>query len=239
MNHKYQEQINKRTQDQYGFLPDVDYHFKPNGEIDWRRMVPLEFVSARKDKFPEGTDLSSLDVSKLEDDQLLIALEGLREVLRMRGYISVEKTFSFISSEHIMCSCNITVPSNYDGGVPKIYTGEGDAHPGNTDRFFSKFLTAMAGNRAEARAIKTILGIKTLAKEELGGGKNQVEESAPTPSISNPIETLRAHMKKNNRTEQEVMDYARKKKWTTSESNSISDFPKGNVVEMIGKLQKK
>ena len=47
-----------------------------------------------------------------------------------------------------------------------------DVWQGNTDSAFLKFPTAVAATRAEGRALRKALNLKTIAAEELSGGTN-------------------------------------------------------------------
>src|SRR5215216_6857420 len=73
-----------RVRNEHGLYTDLDYVFLPNGDVDWRKMIPAEFIVPNKDKTQET------DVSKLEDKDLLILLEGFQKVADIRGHQSVD-----------------------------------------------------------------------------------------------------------------------------------------------------
>ena len=73
------EPKSKQTKrDQDGLIEGMDYVFNEGGQIDWRKMVKQEFLVANRDRTSES------DVTKLEDNQLLILLGGIKELAQIR-----------------------------------------------------------------------------------------------------------------------------------------------------------
>ena len=56
----------------------VKYQYDENGLIDWRRMVKSEHL------VPNRQRTSETDVSKLEDNQLILLLGGIKELAQIR-----------------------------------------------------------------------------------------------------------------------------------------------------------
>jgi hypothetical protein len=169
--HKYQKQIDSWKRDEAGFLPNIEYHFKPDNRIDWRKMIPLEYLVPNKERFPANTDFSTIKVEELPDDKLLILLNGIRRLADIRGFKSVTLPKLAANDSFAFAAYQIELLPNYETnalGDTVVFTGEADAHPGNTNGFGKNFLTTIAGNRAFVRAWRNALGIEILGKDEMG-----------------------------------------------------------------------
>lgn len=187
--HKYQVQIDNLKRDQYGFLPNIEYHFKDDNCIDWRKMIPQKYLVPNKQKFPKDTDLSKLNVAELENHQLLILMAGARFALALQGGQITRKYIAAAHEGYVAMTCEVTLMPSYENNYEyKTYIGESCAHFGNTDSFGRNYLCEIAGNRSEVRAIKTALGIEILGKDEIEG--SQVQEEAPSSYGNKPINTL-------------------------------------------------
>lgn len=234
INHRYAKQILAWRRDEYGFLP-VDYKFKENNRIDWQAMIETKYLVPNKERFPEGTDLKSLNVDELDSGQLLILLNGCRNVLLLRGYKSLKKAFPTSSRDFASCVCTIELLPNYEtSGENLIYDGEGDAHFENTQSFARDFITTIAGNRAEVRAIKNALGIEILAKEELGLTKEEKKaEKSNLSSSAGPISVLKNLLAKENVSFDSFKTLMIKKKFVDESFVDINDFPIDNIFEAI------
>ena len=71
----------------------------------------------------------------------------------------------------MVAACECIVSSNEQFNGYKSVTEVADASPENTDFPYSKFLTAIAGTRAEGRALRKFLRLrKVVTAEEVGSG---------------------------------------------------------------------
>ncbi len=236
MKHRYQDKIVNWRRDEYGFLP-IEYKFKENGRVDWAAMIPKEFFVPNKEKFPEGTDLASLEVEKLRDDQLLLLLAGVRYIGLIRGIKSIKKVFSASNQQFSSCVCTVEFIPNFEtNGQVFTYDGEGDAHFENTSSFAQRFLTTISGNRAEARAIKLGLDISFLTQEEMGPTKKEIEQQkAKSAGAHNPINTLQKVIKQANFSFGSVKKAFVKNGYITDEFNDVTytTFPVEHAFDAI------
>lgn len=231
--HPYEKQILAWRRDNYNFLP-IEYKFKDDNTIDWAAMIPKKFFVPNKEKFPEGTDFSSLKIEDLRDDQLLLLLAGVRYVGKLAGIKSVKKVFPTSSREHVSCICSVEFYPDANG-QSFTYDGEGDAHFGNTHDWARDFLTTIAGNRAEARAIKTGLSISFITQEEMGPSKKEKEvEKSVNSSITDPISTLKNLLAKENVSFESFKKVMIAAKFVDASFNDIDEFPREHVFEAIG-----
>lgn len=171
--HRYQDKIDAWKRDWQGFLPKVEYIFDENDRINWRKMIPNKYIVPNKDKFPPDTDLKSIDINTVDDSKLLVLLNGLRYIARLRGIRSVKQVIGG-TRDFVTATCEIEFIENYEDGE-LTFTGEADAHDYNTHSFAKNYLTAIAGNRAFCRAIRNGLGIEILAYDEVGPNNSQKE----------------------------------------------------------------
>lgn len=202
-NYRYQDQADYWKRDEFGLLPNVNYIFKedePN-KIDWFKMIPKKYLVANKDKCPEGTDFSTLNVEELDDSQLLILLAGMRWLSSIRGYTSIRQKIVTANEQYVAAECEIVLIPNFETNMKEIvFVGEGEAHLNNTKSFARNFLVPIACNRAFVRAWRNALEIPVLGADELGDSKTGVPEESATSATSriSPIDVLRATMRKTN-----------------------------------------
>ena len=76
--------VKELKRDDNGLLDGVNYVFNEEGLVDWRKMVKQEYLVANRQR------AKSLDVSELEDKDLLILLVGIKELAQIIGYKSLE-----------------------------------------------------------------------------------------------------------------------------------------------------
>ena len=69
-------------------------------------------------------------------------------------------------------------------GNGRCYSGSADAHPDNTEHPYSKYPTAIAETRAEARALRRVLRLRTIAAEEVASVINGTPTSTKIESIN-------------------------------------------------------
>tara|TARA_R100001082_G_scaffold48047_3_gene25807 strand:+ start:17245 stop:17967 length:723 start_codon:yes stop_codon:yes gene_type:complete len=224
------------TRNKYGLIEDetVTYHFNEDGTVNWRKMIKPEFLVANRDRTDET------DISKLEDNELIILLGGLKDLASVRGFHSVTYKIHEASPEYVCASCSITWIGNYEteNGESVLFEGIADAGIKNTESFGQMYLAAIAENRAFCRAVRNFLRINIVAKEEI---KN-VKISTPSPSsnAASPDLFLKNLMK-----EKKVKFTDIKAKMVTEkvdgadEWDSIKDIPRLKMFEIIERMQKK
>ena len=221
---------------EYGLLEDesVNYEFNLDGTVNWRKMVKPEFLVANRDRTDET------DISKLEDNELIILLGGLKDLANIRGYHSVTYKIHEASPEYVCASCSIVWIGNYEteNSESVLFEAVADAGLKNTEGFSQMYLAAIAENRAFCRAVRNFLRINIVAKEEC---KN-VKISKPSPNVNaaSPDIFLSTLMKEKN------IDFGAIKAKMIKESvkgavewNSVKDIPRLKMFELIERMQKK
>lgn len=177
---------------QFGLLENFDYKFTEEGYVDWRNLIPIKYLLANRDKTQET------DVSKLEEKDLLLSLQGIKYISKIRGYKSIIYNNIVSSPDHCTASCEITWIPNFETENLELKTsGIGDATQYNCKSFAKLYLGPISENRAFVRCVKNALGINILSSEEIGDAK--VMEEAVSNSnigIKSPTEILKDLMDK-------------------------------------------
>ncbi len=182
--------ITRFARDEFGLLKNVTYFFKEDGSIDYKLMIPdqyivvnTEFFEKRQIEIPKTTD-------GLDDKQKLILLGGIKELIKIRGALSVKKKVWESNNDRAVVSCEIVFVGNYETDMkPFVYEEVASATLNNTNSFGQIFLETIASNRALVRAARNALRIDIVGSDELSG--TTVINNAETTSESLPWHTLR------------------------------------------------
>lgn len=149
-------------------------------------LVPVEdSEDIRADEVPEYTSnlwgqyvLDQFTEEELFDGNPI--LDGLRRVAELLLGDILESTTQIVQTptpdngERATAVARVVINVNYaDRAVIKVYSGSADAYPGNIAPGFEKYPVALAETRAEARALRKALRLRTVAHEELGNGGGQ------------------------------------------------------------------
>lgn len=127
----------------------------PDMKIDW---------NAKLDKSDVGEE-DGVKFVYLKALRRLAKEAGLREELHTLGNVILLKSKDGTESPFVQ----VQYTSKWADGT--VYSDVADAHIHNTNDIFQMYLSSIAANRAEARAIRKALGISMVAKEELGAKK--------------------------------------------------------------------
>jgi hypothetical protein len=150
-------------------------------------MIKPEFLYPNKDWF----EIRKLDmpqsVEGLEDKQLLIMLGGIKELAKLRGFLSVDYDVRNVRDDYVVAKCTINWMGNYECSFEEIdYSEYANATAANTDDFCFKFLETIACNRAFVRCVRNYLNVHIVGADEMDKSKNRVSEPLET-TISNAL----------------------------------------------------
>ena len=156
----------------YGLLENKEYIFNEDGSIDWRSMIKPEFLYPNKGWFDIRNKTVPTSVDGLEDKQLLIMLGGIKELAKLRGFISISYEINHISEKYVVAKCRINWSGNYETeNNPVSYEDVANATSSNTDDFCLKFLETIACNRAFVRCVRNFLNIHIVGADEIDKSK--------------------------------------------------------------------
>tara|TARA_R110002020_G_scaffold60201_1_gene163422 strand:- start:1172 stop:1894 length:723 start_codon:yes stop_codon:yes gene_type:complete len=221
---------------QYGLIEDkqISYQFNNDGTVNWRKMIKPEFLVANRDRTDET------DISKLEDNELIILLGGLKDLANIRGYQSVTYNIHEASPEYVCASCTIAWIGNYETvkSEPVVFESVADAGIKNTESFGQMYLAAIAENRAFCRAVRNFLRINIVAKEEIKNVK--ISTPAPSSNAASPDLFLKNLMKEKKITFETIKGKMVNEKVDGADAwGSIKDIPRLKMFEIIERMQKK
>jgi len=216
-----------------GLITGVEYVFDEDGFVDWRKMVKVDYLVPNRDKTQET------DVSKLEDNKLLILLNGIKELAQLRGFNSVRHEVSCPSSDYVISTCTIDWIPNFETENRAVsFSAIGDASPSNTKSFAKFFLGPIAENRAFVRCVRNFLKIAVVGQDELGGAKlnEEVESSA---NQLDPYYLLESVMKDKGLSLGTVIKQLEKEAFEKADQiKDIKDIPKNKAFELINRIKK-
>jgi hypothetical protein len=220
----------ERTAD--GLIKGVKYIFTDDGLIDWRKMVKTEYL------VPNRSRTKETDVSKLEDNQLLVLLGGIKELSQIRGYTSLEYDTVSPSPDYVVATCKIAWTPNYETeGQAVTFSAIGDASPSNTSSFAKFFLGPIAENRAFVRCVRNFLKINIVGQEELGNAKLAAGEPE-AENLADPKTLLEKMMKEKGVSFDTLKSKLIKEKYEKADSlESLADIPKMKTFELIERIK--
>lgn len=221
--------------DEKGLVEGIDYTYNSDGSVNWKQMINKKFLVINVERTEET------DISKCEDNDLIIKLGGLREVARLRGFSSVKHNVVSASVDYVAMSCSINWIPNFEMDYPVEFQAMASATIKNCQGFSSSYLPEIAQNRSFSRAVRNFLGIEVVSEEEL---KNSIVEAGdavsevtpPTPSkiLQNLIESNKKDFKYLKRilVKENQIDGVK-------EFKAYDDIPVAEIYGLITRIKKK
>jgi len=214
---------------EYGLLNNISYIFDENGFVNWRSMIPKEYLVPNKDR------TSETDVSKLDDKDLLILLAGIKYLAYLRGITKVEYPNLVIGSDNCTTVCKITFLPNFETeGKEIVFSAIGDATPYNTKSFAKNYLGPIAENRSFVRCVRNFLRINIVGADEIGAnGDHQIS------AVNEYVDLLTSLMSDRGITFDQIKNKNIKEGFQDAENwKTLQDIPKNKIFEFIERLKK-
>lgn len=244
--------VNPVLRNDLGLLEGVEYILNKDGGIDWRAMIPKDFLVfnlQHQAKIEEvyGKPITELNVTEVEDKYLLILLGGIKELARLRGYMSVTYDVRPVNEIFVSVACHINWIGNYETENRSVLFGDAaDATNSNVDGFAKSYLTAIATNRAFVRAVKNFLGLNILGKDEIPeksiGSQDNIENQDEATSSSPHVMLQRAmdSVQPKALTFEAVKNNCVKAGDESAQAwECVYDIPKSVVFDLLGRIKKK
>lgn len=171
-----QVKINSIRDENGLLLNGVDYKFNKYGMVDWRTLIPQEYVVLNRYVIgrKKGIDVSTLNeaeyqelLSKATEDEKLIKLQGFKDLALIRGYSNLESNLLERNEDRAVVKVSITWEPNLESPYPKTVTAIKNASVSNTDPNFIKYLEAIAENRAFVTVVRNSLNIPIIGYDEI------------------------------------------------------------------------
>lgn len=233
---------------EFGLLENVNYIFKKDGTVDWRAMIDPIYLRVNNSykEIVEEKYGKDYQIENVDDKYLLILLDGIKAVARLRGYEEVFYKVKPLSDNFVVAICRVDFIPNYETGQLNItFSDAADASITNCSGFGKVFLTTVSVNRAFVRTIRNFLGIQILGADEISSDVKQEIEKDSEVKSSDPHDILRDLIKRLDSVTEggftfEIMrDICGKKGDNVSLWTSIEDVPKIKSFELISRLTKK
>jgi hypothetical protein len=244
------------SRNQYGLLNGVDYIFKEDGTVDWKKMIPKKYFVINRQREENiqkalGKPIEEVSIEEVDEKDLLVLLGGFRHLADLRGFNKVEYSRPTIGPNgEVSVACSITWEGNYEThDKPVTFTGLGDATTNNTAPIGGVYyLTAIAENRSYIRAVRNYLRLENiLGRDEIQSAKTiapKLEESDSNSVLgTKPIDTLLSKCKKLGITWLALTEMAEKCKSELSSDytqwKTYKDIPGRDIYILIGKITEK
>jgi len=241
--HRYSNQLKNFSRDTHGLLECIDYVFNQDNTINWRAMINKEHLVPNRDAFKNQKDinLKEIDMSTLQDNQLLILLAGLKELAQIRGYKNVRYDVIQAQPDYVAVKCIIDWLPNFETSNEAVsFSALADAHLDNTKDFAKNFLMAIAENRAFIRAVRSFLKINIVGNDEMGKTTHIDTEVEPSVTATQPIALLQKTMDEHKITFEQVKNGAIQKKMNGAETwNSLEDISPLSMFTIISGIKNK
>jgi len=226
---------NPYERDENGLLKNVDHKFKEDGSVDWKAMIPSQFIKANDEILEkEGIEMPE-DISKLEDYQKLILLGGMKEVAKIRGLVRRSTKVDYVSDTKAVVTTELEFIDNFEGSL--TYSDTASATMDNTGGFGTFFLETIAANRSFVRAIRNALRIDILANDEMKSAfssSNYTGRDETSAMGVKPYDTLKdLAERKGYNSFQEFKDRVLEKR-ETIEKNARQKIPEASVKAWEG-----
>ena len=177
----------KYKRNEFGLLDNVEYQFNEDCSVNWRAMIPEEFLYANPERFKNVEVPTSIE--GLKDNELLILLGGIKYLAKLRGFYKVQFNVEQVGKNYVSAKCSIGWLPNYETGSEVLYEEYANATSENTNDFCLKFLETIACNRAFVRCVRNFLNINIVGVDELDNSRGLVkshviEEEEPNAMLS-------------------------------------------------------
>ncbi len=183
---------NPYKRNESGLLENMDYVFRDDGSVNWKTMIPSEFVKANEEVLEqEGVEMPD-DISELEDYQKVILLGGMKEVAKIRGLKRRSTKVDYVSDTKAVVTTELEFIDNYEGSL--VYSDTASATIDNTGGIGSFYLETIAANRSFVRAVRNALRIDVLGNDELKAAfssSNYTGKGETSAMGVKPYDTLR------------------------------------------------
>ena len=237
-----------RKRNEFGLLNGVHYIFNENGSVDWRKMIPNEYLyinsqaltdTKRRERFESKYQKAAdtVTVEEADDCDLVILLAGIKYLADLRGYLDVSYRPISCSGEYAAIVCKIVWRANYETeGRELSFESTAGTNTTNTDGFGRKYLMEMAENRAFNRAVRNFLKINIVSQQEIVKTNSKTDDE--DDGVVSPYSTLkRAMVDKNVTFERIKAKLVEEKVDGAQEFQSINDIPKSKIMSLISRIR--
>lgn len=184
------------TRNEFGLIDGLKYPKDKLGYVLWRDLISPEYLYPNKEYF-ERRNLSVPESAEgLPDNQCLVKIGGLIELMRIRGYTSLDQQIVNVDHGYVTAKCTITwLPNIETDNKPVTFSWVANSNVGNCGDFMVHYQETQAQNRALSLCIRKFLNVNIVSDEEISKGETKLipEKEAPQatlPDINKKLKTL-------------------------------------------------
>lgn len=175
-----------------GFIEGLEYKTDSHGFIIWRDMISPEYLYPNKEYFERRQQPVPESVEGLPDNQCLVKIGGLIELMRIRGYTSLDQQVLNVDNGYVTAKCTITwLPNIETDNKPVTFSWVANSNIGNCGDFMAHYQETQAQNRALSLCIRKFLNVNIVSDEEISKGETKLVEKeapqAPLPNLNNKL----------------------------------------------------
>lgn len=166
----------KLSRNEYGLLNHVNYEFDDLGFVNYRKLIPSEFLVPNRQIFIKKDIPIPKTIEGLEDNQILVLLAGWRWLAKVRGFTAIEQHVLDSGPESVTVKTTICWRPNYETEEKEVcYSALATASVLNTASFAKIYLAEIAENRGFSRAVRGFLNISLVGFDEINPEDKQAQ----------------------------------------------------------------
>jgi len=232
---------------EHGLLENQDYIFLPDGKVDWRAMIPKEFLYINPQnkekitkKYNKSYELLDIVADKVEDKDLVILLAGIRYLATLRNFKEVKYKLINAHEQYVAAQCQIVWEPNYETeGKPIVFESLACAHFGNCHGFGKNYLVELCENRSFCRCVRNFLQISVVSKEELDPANQEENNNSNGDDLQKHLDNLKVLMEERGVKFEQVKERLIKSEIEGAKDfKSINDLPKAQIFDMLERIKK-
>lgn len=214
------------------------------GKVIWRDLIDPKYFYLNKNKcHAKGIPVNTLTeeetaeiIKTADEDQIIISLDGFRELAYKRGVKSVDISLVQDDPNWKIARCSIEFLPNEDEPEGYINSDLGDAHIATTHSDFIPYMGALAANRAFIRTVRNYFRIKSLGKEEINPNEKEIPVAEYDPR---PAGKLNDILKKKDLTFENLKEIIESSQYEWKNWKSSLEIPPPDIFSFLELLDKK
>lgn len=174
------------TRNELGLIDDLEYPKDKLGYVLWRDLISPEYLYPNKEYFERRNLPIPESTEGLPDNQCLVKIGGLIELMRIRGYMSLDQQVLNVDNGYVTAKCTINWFPNYEtDNKPVTFSWVANSNRDNCGDFMAHYQETQAQNRALSLCIRKFLNVNIVSDEELSKGETKLipEQEKPQPTL--------------------------------------------------------
>jgi len=184
------------TRNELGLIEGLEYPKDKLGYILWREMISPEFLYPNKEYFERKKIPVPDSTEGLPDSQCLVKIGGLIELMRIRGYTSLNQEVVNVDNGYVTAKCTIYWLPNFETDNKGVsFSWVANSNRDNCGDFMAHYQETQAQNRALSLCIRKFLNINIVSDEEVSKGETTLipepeKPKATLPDINNKLKKM-------------------------------------------------